>query len=63
VFSDDVANGIYMGCGDRHSYQSIATADGDGDGRMDYMPASAYSRHFRKYYGWLPPLLDLAVSE
>jgi hypothetical protein len=58
VLSDDVVGGLYQGCGGRHGYRSVAVADSNGDGRMDYLPASAYSKYFAKYYGWLPGVVN-----
>lgn len=56
-----VANDLstkYGNCGNSHNYSTVVTADADGDGLMDYIPADAYAKYFGKYYGWLIPLLS-----
>lgn len=58
VHSDDTAPDLYAGCGDRRPYDSTATADANGDGRMDFLPTTAYSKYFGKYYGWLLGVID-----
>jgi hypothetical protein len=51
-------------CGARTGkyYMTTVVADGNGDARMDYLPASDYSKYFGKYNGWLPPVLELLLE-
>jgi len=46
-------------CGSKNKYASTIVADSDGDGKMDYIPESAYQKYFGKYYGWLVPVITL----
>jgi hypothetical protein len=44
------------------TFSTIANADADGDGRMDYLTSADYSKYFAKYYGWLPVLIDSVLE-
>ncbi len=61
VVADDSST-KYGNCGNNHHYETVATADADGDGRMDYIPAEGYAKYFGKYYGWLVPILNTVME-
>jgi hypothetical protein len=46
-------------CGSSTKYSSTISADADGDGKMDFIPTSAYQKYFGKYYGWMIPVLSM----
>jgi len=42
-------------CGSQSKLTTVVNQDVDSDGRVDYLPNSAYDEIFGKYYGWLVP--------
>ncbi len=46
-------------CGPARHWESNITADGDGDGKMDFIPDHEYSKLFGKYYGWMIPVITM----
>jgi len=49
-------------CGTSEVWRSTATADIDGDGKMDYIPDSEYQALFGKYYGWFIPVITMNLN-
>lgn len=45
------------------SYTTTVNADADGDGRMDYLTSADYSKYFRKYFGWLPGVINSVLAD
>ena len=50
------------GAGTGHTTLTTVTADGDGNGRMDYLTNADYAKFFKKYYGWLPGLINSIIE-
>lgn len=50
------------GAGTGGTTTTTVTADGDGNGRMDYLTNADYAKFFKKYYSWLPGLLNSVVQ-
>jgi len=49
-------------CGASEVWSSTATADIDGDGKMDYIADSEYQALFGKYYGWPIPVITMSLN-
>ncbi len=47
-------------CGHDNTWETRIIVDGDGDGKMDYIPETEYQKLFGKYYGWLIPVITLS---
>lgn len=60
ISSDDFFVSPYV-CGARtgKTYTATVVSDGNGDGRMDYLPAADYAKYAGKYTSWLPAVLGV----
>jgi hypothetical protein len=57
-----VNNSVACGAATGGSNTTTATADGNGDGRMDYLADADYAKYFGKYMGWLPGVVGTVLE-
>jgi hypothetical protein len=58
VHDDWLMSPQICGAGTGSTIPTTVTADGDGNGRMDYLSNADYAKFFKKYYGWLPTVIN-----
>jgi hypothetical protein len=52
-----VNNSVACGAATGSYHETTVTADGNADGRPDFLVAADYSRYFGKYMGWMPGVI------
>lgn len=63
ISSDDfLVNPNVCGARTGKTYTTTIVADGNGDSRMDYLPAADYAKYVGKYTSWLPGVLGTILD-